>query len=200
MLLFRCKQFGRSNFSLTRIYHKKLIYSKFGIVNGKPASCFLSFPSSNNPGASAHTAMIVSPMDFDVVKKWGEQSWRARDIEYHNFKERVIEGLLDLVETIHPGFKNCVSFTELATPLTFEHFTGHPQGAIYGIPMTPERFHNKGLGIRTPIKNLYLTGADVCSPGIVGAMMGGVGTAAYLSGGFGLIKIIAAAQRSRSYR
>ena len=40
--------------------------------------------------------------------------------------------------------------------------------------MIPERFQYDWLGPRTPIKNLYLAGADAAIFGIVGGMMGGV--------------------------
>jgi len=43
---------------------------------------------------------------------------------------------------------------------------------------------------RTPIKNLYLTGADTLALGIMGTMMGGVKTAGLLGGGFGFFQIM----------
>ena len=49
---------------------------------------------------------------------------------------------------------------------------GH--GEIYGIASTPQRFATRGLGARTPIRGLYLTGQDVTSLGVVGALFGGV--------------------------
>jgi len=53
-------------------------------------------------------------------------------------------------------------------------FTGHPRGAIYGLAHTPARFHEPLLRPQTPIHNLYLTGADVSTAGVAGALMGGV--------------------------
>jgi all-trans-retinol 13,14-reductase len=50
------------------------------------------------------------------------------------------------------------------------HFMNHGQ-EIYGIS-TPARFAVRGLGARTPIRRLYLTGKDVSSLGVVGAMYG----------------------------
>jgi phytoene dehydrogenase-like protein len=70
-----------------------------------------------------------------------------------------------------------VDYKELSTPLSTEYMTGHRNGNIYGIPATPERYKLKWLGARTPIKNLYLTGADTTCHGIVGAMLAGAVTA-----------------------
>jgi phytoene dehydrogenase-like protein len=100
------------------------------------------------------------------------------------------QALLNLVERYHPGFGDLVEYSELGTPLTFEHFTAAPSGAIYGYPGTPERYRNRWLGPRTPIRNLYLTGSDVALPGIMGAMMGGVVTASCLLGWFGFFEVM----------
>ena len=90
--------------------------------------------------------------------------------------------------------------TQPATPLTVETFTGHPYGSVYGIPATPERFRLPYLRVVTPVQNLYLTGADVASLGIIGAMMGGVVTPAHLMGHLGLLRIFSAARRASRQR
>ncbi|MEI7893514.1 MAG: hypothetical protein WCI05_10495, partial [Myxococcales bacterium] len=56
-----------------------------------------------------------------------------------------------------------------------------PEGELYGLAHTPARY---GLPIRaeTPISGLYLTGADLVSAGVAGAMMGGVLTATAILG------------------
>jgi all-trans-retinol 13,14-reductase len=50
----------------------------------------------------------------------------------------------------------------------------YERGEIYGIAATPARYALRALGARTPIRNLYLTGQDVASLGVVGALYGGV--------------------------
>jgi all-trans-retinol 13,14-reductase len=50
----------------------------------------------------------------------------------------------------------------------------YSHGEIYGIAATPGRFEMRRLGARTPIRGLYLTGQDVASLGVVGALFGGV--------------------------
>ena len=67
---------------------------------------------------------------------------------------------------------------ELSTPLTTTAFTGSPQGAIYGLETSPRRFLSDSLRAKTPIPGLFLAGQDVVSPGVTGAMMGGVLAAA----------------------
>ena len=57
---------------------------------------------------------------------------------------------------------------------------GH--GEIYGIASTPARFGVRGLGARTPIRGLYLTGQDVSSLGVVGALYGGIISASVVLG------------------
>ncbi len=83
----------------------------------------------------------------------------------------------------------------MSTPLTVERFTGHLRGSVYGIPATPERFGLPYLSVARLVRHLYLTGADVASLGIMGAMMGGVATTARLLGGLGFFRIMAAAKR-----
>jgi phytoene dehydrogenase-like protein len=71
--------------------------------------------------------------------------------------------------------------------------TSHDQGSIYGLASVPDRFDTKKspwCQVRTPIKNLYLTGADTTSLGIAGAMMGGVATCAHLMKPWHLPKLL----------
>jgi all-trans-retinol 13,14-reductase len=75
-----------------------------------------------------------------------------------------------------------IDYAELSTPLSTRHFTGHPQGEIYGLAATPEHFCERWLRPQTPVKRLYLTGADVCTLGVVGAMFGGLLSASAILG------------------
>jgi phytoene dehydrogenase-like protein len=102
---------------------------------------------------------------------------------------------LDFVDRHYPGFKALVDYCEVSTPLSVEHFTGHRRGSVYGIPATPERFRLRYLGVATPVRNLYLTGSDVASLGIMGAMMGGVVTTSRLLGPLGFFRIMAASKK-----
>jgi all-trans-retinol 13,14-reductase len=176
--------------------HDALFRRRAGLLEGQPSGCYLSMPSLKDPAAGAHTAEIISFLDYEAVGAWRNKPWRNRGEEYEGLKSRLAAGLLDFVDRRYPGFKALVDYCEVSTPLTVETFTGHPQGSAYGVPATPQRFRLPYLNVVTPVRNLYLTGADVASLGIVGAMMGGVATSARLLGVCGLFRIFAAAGRS----
>ncbi len=77
-----------------------------------------------------------------------------------------------------PDLARLVVYQELATPLSTITFTGHRKGAFYGLDVTPDRVLCDALRAQTPIPGLYLAGKDVASPGIPGALWGGLLAAA----------------------
>jgi len=160
----------------------------------KPHFAYLSFASLKDPLASAHTAQIITITSANAFKQWQDTIWKKRGGDYEQLKRQIIEKLLDLTETYYPGFKESVDYSELSTPLTVESFTGHPGGRIYGQPLTPQIMATKSFKPDTHIKNLYLTGADMMAPGIIGAFMGGVVCAARIIGPAGMLKIFAQAE------
>ena len=81
-----------------------------------------------------------------------------------------------------PGLRGRIRHAELSTPLSTAHFAGYPSGEIYGLNHTPARFRERWLKPRTPVKGLYLTGQDISSCGVAGAMVGGVLTASVVLG------------------
>jgi phytoene dehydrogenase-like protein len=185
---------GENHWLFESYDHKLPVKGDTPLDNFKP--CFLSFPSLKDPEATAHTAEIIKLCDYHFFEKWQDQEWKQREAEYYELKEQITERWLNLVEKHYPGFKALVEYTELSTPLTIEHFTHRFHGAMYGVPEIPARYRQKWLNAKTPIKNLYLTGSDVWSLGIVGAMMGGMITASTLAGKWGLFKIIRAVKKA----
>lgn len=97
-------------------------------------------------------------------------------------KKRLSARLLVELERQAPSVVGNIACTELSTPVTTRHFMNYRHGEIYGIASTPERFQMRELGARTPIRGLYLTGQDVASLGVVGALYGGVIAASAAAG------------------
>jgi phytoene dehydrogenase-like protein len=138
------------------------------LVDGRAVMAYLSFPSLKDRQATRHTAEIIAPLTYRALESYRHKPWRRRGEDYEAAKDRITRALLDLIERYYPGFRDLVEYSELGTPLTFEHFTAAPSGSIYGFPGTPENYRKRWLGPGTPIRNLCLTGSDVAVLGIMG--------------------------------
>ena len=182
----------------TGLDHDDVAGNSAGVLEGKPHGVYVSFPSIKAGDARFHTAEIISLVDPQAYQAWRDQPRGNRGADYSALKERIADGLLALAETAIPGLTALVSYRELSTPLTMEHYTSHPAGAFYGGPSTPARYRSGLLGPRTPIKGLFLSGQDAGSLGVVGAMMGGVGAACQALGAKGFPMIQAALKRGYS--
>lgn len=144
---------------------------------------FVSFPTLKDPahveGAKRrHTGEIVAMVDWASFVRWRNSSRNDRPQDYKTFKEAIERNLMAQFARYFPALAPMATAQELSTPLSTVAFTGAPQGAIYGIEVSPRRFLSDSLRPRTPIPGLFLTGQDVVTPGVTGAMMGGVLAAA----------------------
>jgi all-trans-retinol 13,14-reductase len=149
----------------------------------EPQGLFVSFPSlkdaAHDPGPRLrHTAEVVTMIDWENFSAWKQSHHDERPAEYERYKEMLERNLLALFGRHFPGLAPLVVYHELSTPLTTVAFTGHSQGASYGLEVTPRRFLSRALDARTPIPGLYLAGQDAMMPGVSGAMFGGVLAAA----------------------
>ena len=161
------------------------------LLEGRPHDIFVSFPSVKS-GESPHTAEIISFCDADSFRQWADLPKGDRGPDYSALKERIARGMLNLAESAAPGLSDLVDYMEVSTPLTYEHYTAHPDGAFYGPPATPQRYRSSPLGPRTAIPGLFLSGQDAGSTGIMGAMMGGLAAACQVLGPRGYSTITSA--------
>jgi len=142
-------------------------------------SVYISFPSAKDPGFQSRypgksTIEVITFVPYEAFARWGETRWKRRGDEYDKLKERLSSRLRAELEQQVPAVVGNIAYAELSTPVTTRHFMNYGHGEIYGIASTPARFRIRGLGARTPIRGLYLTGQDVSSLGVVGALYGGV--------------------------
>ncbi|HBJ36413.1 MAG TPA: NAD(P)/FAD-dependent oxidoreductase [Planctomycetaceae bacterium] len=163
---------------------------------GKPPGVdgvFVSFGSLRNPGQEPHTAQVIT---FSQESRWGDfegSKWKKRGDVYEQQKVDVSNEMLDFTEKYLPGLRKLVDYQELSTPLTIESFTGHAAGMVYGQTCDRNRLFRDQWKIKTSLPNLYLTGSDVGTPGVNGALMAGVMTAGKLLGPLGVPKIMSRA-------
>lgn len=140
---------------------------------------YISFPSAKDPTFAERypgksTMQVISLAPYEWFERWADQPWHKRGEDYDalkaKFTERLHEKLIEFVPQIRDRIEHC----ELSTPITTRHFANYARGELYGLAHTPARFQERSLRPRTPIGNLYLTGQDVASAGVGGALFGGV--------------------------
>jgi all-trans-retinol 13,14-reductase len=144
---------------------------------------FVSFPSLKDPLHDAgenqrHTGEVATWVDWEAFSKWEESTFGRRPPDYKEVKNSLEEKMLAQFRKYFPGLASMLVCHELSTPLSTLHFVRRQQGASYGLGVTPERFLSRSLKAKTPLAGLYLAGQDVTTPGVTGAMMGGVLAAA----------------------
>lgn len=117
---------------------------------------------------------VVSLVEPNVFRTFAGEPWPRHAPEYIALKDRLIARLVERIEAYAPGFRDLVAFAELATPLSFATFQHSADGAFYGLDATPDRILSPLTSAVTDVPGLFLAGQDVVSPGIGGAIMGGV--------------------------
>ncbi|HMW04141.1 MAG TPA: NAD(P)/FAD-dependent oxidoreductase [Leptospiraceae bacterium] len=173
---------GENYWIYNSIDHDKNFNEKDNLLKGEPTAFYASFPSLKDPKAESFTGEVISFVNYEPFAKWKNGEWKNRGTDYKELKDRIADGMLNFMERHFPGYKDLVEYKELSTPLTNEYFTDHKAGTIYGIPCTLERYTKEWMGVKTPIENVFITGADACSPGISGALMGGFAAATVVLG------------------
>jgi all-trans-retinol 13,14-reductase len=148
---------------------------------------YISFPSAKDPdferrhpGHATIEALTVAP--FARFASWADTRWHKRGEDYDALKQQLTDRLLEQVYRHVPSARGHVVHAELSTPLSTRHFANYAEGEIYGLDHTPARFLERGLRPRTAVGGLFLTGQDVTSAGVAGAMMGGAVAASAILG------------------
>ena len=146
---------------------------------------YVSFPAAKDPDfARRHpghaTVDIITAAPYEWFEPWEGSRWKKRDAGYEAFKASLADRMLEALFEQMPQLRGKVAFSEISTPLTTAHFAGYSRGELYGLDHTPQRFRAGFLKPTTPIPGLYLTGQDIVTCGVAGALFGGVLTATTL--------------------
>jgi len=115
------------------------------------------------PGCSPkgkNTVNIIATQGYDYWKRYETDYFYGNKDAYTKEKLRLADILIDKVEKrFLPGLRQAIEVKEVATPLTNLRFTSNPRGAIYGWDQTVDNSGQRRFPQKTPIKNLYLSGA-----------------------------------------
>ena len=148
---------------------------------------YISFPAAKDPSWTERypgksTIDIITVMPFEIFESWEETRWKKRGEDYEALKEKFAQRLLEALYKLEPQLRGKVDYYELSSPITTRHFMNYEKGELYGINHDPTRYEQKFLQPRTPIKNFYLTGQDIVTCGVAGALFAGFLTASAITG------------------
>ncbi len=162
-------------------------YTGGGEPGTRIVAAYISFPSAKDPewaGTHGETATVqcIGFGGFDDFAAWAQAPWRRRGGDYESKKEAFKDAMLSILGGLHPSVRDHIDWAEVSTPLSTAHFANYSRGEIYGLEHTPERFALNWLRPRTFLPGLWLTGQDIVTCGVGGALMSGVVTASAILG------------------
>ncbi len=161
---------------------------RFGNDNKQPFPVvYISFPSAKDPNylerhPGTATIEIVAPAPYEWFDKWHDETWGKRGEDYDAFKQELGERLMAYLYDKLPELRGKVDYYEVSTPLSTNWFGGYQRGELYGLSHTPGRMQQKWLRPKTTIPGLWLTGQDILTCGVTGAMMAGMLTTTSIVG------------------
>lgn len=169
-------------------YENEDVWSANDRVAGASLSSYLYMhQSATKDQIYGQSAEMIGYMKFSEVEKWANTKVGQRGSDYQEFKQATAEHYIDVLEKSFPGIRSTIDCYETSTPLTYRDYTATKDGSMYGI-IRDKNFPTQTLvSQRTKIPNLFMTGQNINSHGILGVTIGAALTCAEF---LGLNKII----------
>ncbi|MDR0756803.1 MAG: NAD(P)/FAD-dependent oxidoreductase, partial [Tannerella sp.] len=122
----------------------------------------------------AVAAVLFAYMNFEDVARWSGTHIGRRGEDYEAFKRQKAERLLDELEKQMPGTRANIERYYTSTPLTYRDYTGTEKGSMYGIFRDCTEPVQTVVSQRTKVSNLFQTGQNINSHGILGVIIGAI--------------------------
>ena len=122
---------------------------------------------------------IICPWRYEDVEQWGKSVTGSREKDYYDWKQRVSEAIIGVVNKYCGEQLGCLKLVDMASPLTFRDYMNAPNGCLYG---AKHRITDMPFMPRTRVKGLYLSGQAIIASGVMGAMVSGFVSAASITG------------------
>ena len=149
---------------------------------GRIPYLFVSYAIPNNDTRYTYNIDLISSMNWEDISKWDKTPKGRRGNDYVEFKQKYAEECIDLANKYIPGLKESVDKIYTSTPLSYREYTGTEEGSAYGIEKDCERMMYTILTPATPIKNLLMTGQNLCVHGVLGVSMTSLMTCGQIPG------------------
>ncbi|XP_033694661.1 all-trans-retinol 13,14-reductase isoform X2 [Tursiops truncatus] len=141
---------------------------------------FITFPSAKDPSwedrfSGRSTGVVLVPTSYEWFEEWRDEPQGKRSSGYETLKSSFVEAALSVVLKLFPQLEGKVDSVTGGSPLTNQFYLAAPRGACYGADHDLGRLHPGAMAsmrAQSPIPNLYLTGQDVFTCGLMGALQG----------------------------
>ena len=165
-----------------------LNYNYYGYQGNTPWNCECYTPATWPKGflymhfcqrdhqQFASTGVILSYMHMADVARWVGTKVGHRGEDYEAFKRLKAERLIDAVEQHFPGIRGNIENYYTSTPLTYLDYTGTDGGSMYGNAKDIALGAACRVPQRTRVPNLFLTGQNINSHGMLGVLVGAIVT------------------------
>ncbi|XP_017373455.1 all-trans-retinol 13,14-reductase-like [Cebus imitator] len=132
-------------------------------------------PTWENRFPDRSTMIVLIPGTYEWFEDWQAEPKGKRGSDYETFKSSFVEASMSAVMKLFPQLEGKVESVTAGSPLTNQFYLAAPRGASNGADHDLGRLHPRvmaSLRAQSPIPNLYLTGQDIFTCGLVGALQG----------------------------
>lgn len=133
-------------------------------------------PPEKMQGKYSTKMSVVVPMSWKYVQEWEDTTLSHRTKEYQYWKNQCLDIVLDKLNEIFPGIKNCIESVNTASPLTIRDYYGSAEGAMCGYKRDCKNVFLSQMATKTKIDNLLLTGQNVSLHGFCGVPLTAIRT------------------------
>lgn len=147
-------------------------------------------PPEVGQGKYSTKMSVVVPMSWAHVKGWEQTTLGQRTKEYQYWKSQCLDIVLEKLNDVFPGIKNCIEAANTASPLTIRDYYGTTEGAIYGLKKDCNNIFLSQFATRTKIENLLLTGQNVSLHGFCGVPLTAIRTCEEILGADSIISML----------
>ncbi len=128
-----------------------------------------------------HVLETLSLDRWENYSQWHDTHFGKRPDSYKEFKELTASKIINQLHKVFGIDKDSIKYYEGSTPLTNYHFTGSPNGSMYGIKHSINQMRAP-IRARTKVPNIFFTGQSLIFPGIVGVTITSFVTACEIFG------------------
>lgn len=146
-------------------------------LDGQIPGFFLTCTTLKDPTKherGQHTMEAFAFVPYERFAAWAKSRSGERPDAYAALKAQIQEKMIATVDRVLPGFARRVTFAEVGTPLTNEHYVEATRGNLYGTEKSRFQVGPFGFSTRTEIEELHLCGASTIGHGVFGATMSGL--------------------------